>query len=143
MSKPEDEKRKPTLWDCSRDSEVLTHSDPEAAVDDWLGNDFVGELSDAPEEVTVFGFAPVIVDEARRSCEASRVLEGLIEQLDEDLGSPDDYTKPTEEMEALARTFVDGVLELYHVWSCEQISEESVPTRAAERFRLEEPEATS
>ena len=51
---------------------------------------------------------------------ADRVIEDLLEVVDEEHSDPDgNPTEPTEGMKAAARAFVDAVLAEYVSWACE------------------------
>lgn len=53
---------------------------------------------------------------------ADRVLETLLEQLDEEYGDPEGLgTEPTIRMKEKATAFVDAVLEEYQVWSAKLV----------------------
>lgn len=55
---------------------------------------------------------------------ALHVLEGLLEDLDDDYRDPGgDSTKPTEGMKAAAKAFVEAVVKEYNVWACQPTGE--------------------
>jgi hypothetical protein len=104
--------RKPVFFTCDQDEERLTFTDPDEAIENYLD-----DLDDPlPEEVTVYGFAPI---QATRSVDAiaGGHLEALLESLDEEYGDPGD------------RTYVAAVLAEYKPWACEQVSSEAVNVR--------------
>lgn len=104
------------FWDCTEDAERLHHESDEAAVDAFLDDMEKGER---PTSVTVYGWKkmPVEVD-------GLRVLEGVLETLDEEHGDPDgDAAVPNEAMEAAARAFAEVVEREFQSWSCERVLE--------------------
>ena len=123
-----------TLWSCSPEADLLTSSDPEDAVTDWLENEYSGDLADVPDKVTVYGFAPMLITHpCGYEC---NVLDDLLEVLDEEYGDQVDGepTKQTEGMQKAAHIFVASVLKEYHVWACEQVCTEEVETNMKGRF---------
>lgn len=66
---------------------------------------------------------PILVHEYRRmkpSLNADRILEDVLDHLDENYCNPDgDSTEPTEEMKQAAKVFADSILSQYVSWSCE------------------------
>lgn len=50
--------------------------------------------------------------------QADSIVEGLLENLDEDYGG-EDPSDATEEMTELTKAFVADIIDRYHVWRCE------------------------
>ncbi len=113
------DKRNPTLWSCDNGDENLTHGDIHDAIEKELedrDDPLIGTL-------TVYGYARMTPDVERP---ANRVVDDLIEHLDEDYGSPDDATEVTASMRAASRTFVQAILSEYSVWGCEEVCQREV-----------------
>ncbi len=125
-----------TLWSCSQDDEVLTHTDPDDAITDYLENVYTGEVKDMPATVTVYGFAPMVIPDIFTSALVCWVLEDILERLDEDYGNQIDLdpTTPGNEMKDAARLYVATILKHYDIWSCEQVCKEEHPTNVATRW---------
>ena len=110
--------RVPKFWDC-RDSEILTHTDPDEAIYDYLSDG-----GDTPDELVVKGYAPRELPDANGISDWG--LDHLLEDLDEDYGRPDDYTNANDAMKEAWITFVRVVLSEYEVWQCEVVTSYSV-----------------
>ena len=96
-------------------------------LDDELLSSSIEEVTDrfpdgTPVEVRVFRKMRVRVEGL-----ADRLLESLLEDLDEDYGDPDGFTsnptEPTDSMKAAAKQFVEAVVKEYKVWACEPTGE--------------------
>src|SRR5688572_25109891 len=118
--------REPVFFTCDLDEERLLHTDPDEAIEEYL--DCLGEL---PESVTVYGFARTEVGEAFRERQGRKLLEVLLESLDEIFGDPNEATlaPPPEPMNLAARTFVDSVLDHYSAWACDEVTKEAINVR--------------
>jgi len=115
------------FYDCVEREERLTYSDPDSAIEAYL-DDLDGQI---PESLTVYGFAPVSVEDEGRRRLADWALRSLLESLDDDaFGDPEEASKPTEAMRVVARAFVDAVLEEYKVWHCEKVGEFTIDAHA-------------
>lgn len=103
-------------WDTDDTAEYLIHDSIEEAVEAWADDHCPLPL---PETIKVYGWIrdklPPPEDRARS------VLEDLLERIDEDFGSPDDFTRPNEAMETAAREFVAKVYAEYSVWRCSHV----------------------
>ena len=129
-----------TAYSCDQDAETLSHSTPEeaieAALDQWLSPkvSVLEHLTSAVgDTITIYAFKrhALPVDEP----DPERVLEDVLDRLDEENGDPDEATTPTVEMEQAAATFCDAIRRLYTVWQCEIAGEATVNV---ERFVREE-----
>jgi len=115
------------------DDEELHCSDPDECVEQFLDNAWdpkltpQANLAALPETIEVCGFVPEVITDA--SSYAETVLERLLEDLDENYGSPDEYSKPTEAMKKTAQMFCSAIVAEYEVWRCKQITKEVVNVR--------------
>ena len=108
------------LFTCERDAETLEHSDPDDAVESYL--DQCGDP--LPEKVTVYGYARLVMEPGEP--DPGRVLERVLEELDEEYGDPDDATDATPAMLAAAREFCEAIRREYPVWRCEKVEQTEV-----------------
>ena len=73
-----------------------------------------------PRKIVVVSYRRSIVEIGKSS-----VLEGLLEQLEEEYGDPegewDQYPDDFKKMEEAEKVFLDRICELYHSWSCKEI----------------------
>ena len=105
-------------WWGTKDSERLIHRTPDEAIEEML--DQVPCPIDDFGEVVVAEYAPM-----KCSADAERVLERLLESLDDEYGDPDgDYTEPTDSMKQAAEAFVRAVVAEYTPWACEPTGNE-------------------
>lgn len=105
------------LWG-REDDERLTYTDPDEAIEAYIDDYPQDEL--AEYTVTVCEFRPM----KPKYNGARRVVERVLEDLDEDYGDPDgDGSRPTPAMLAAAETFIAAVLAEYRGWSCEPTGE--------------------
>lgn len=117
--------KKPTLWTVNPDAERLNHTEIGDAVQEWF-DDFDGDV--IPETVTVHGFAPMDLPEPEFI--AGKILEQVLERLDEDYADPEgDNTVADQAMKDAALTCAMVILGAYRVWSCEKVSEVVVLVR--------------
>lgn len=126
MSEP----REPMFWDAE-ESEWLTHEDMDDAIHeriDSMPHDLKSGTWTLPRTLIVRGLAPMRV----RAGSPERLLEGILEMLDEEHADPDSYevTKPTPAMIEAARTFLDVVEREYVSWICEEVTSETIDVRA-------------
>ena len=112
--------REIVYWDHA-DKEYLTHGDKDEATE-YILDDIDGPL---PKTIEICGYARMDTGLEPESL-AETILEGLIESVDEEYGSPDESFEPTDEMveaaKELAKVFIDG----YVPWACEIIVREVV-----------------
>lgn len=103
------------LWGDEHDEQISADDIDEAIevrIDEVLTNE-----DDAAETVTVWGYARMEV-----KVDVDRLLESVIEPLDEELGDPDgDYTEPTAAMLEAAKAFAKVVEKEYVQWACESV----------------------
>lgn len=103
------------FWDCRSDREDLAFTSIEDAVQSWA-DDLEGPL---PEEVTVYGWKRMEIPSAEAIAE--RVLDDVLERLDEEYGDPDGgFVQPAKELNAAALRFAEEVRTHYVSWMCEQ-----------------------
>jgi len=116
--------------------------DPEGVIDRMLDDacyapgepfDKIAERISWP--VKVYEYRRMRINMAERANLAGGMLCELLYRLDENYRDPDgNETKPMPEMQVAAIAFVNAVLKLYHVWTCE-------PTGKVEEFTLEQARA--
>ena len=109
-----------------------TTTDPDELTHDNIG-DAIAEYLDAtePEEwvrrVEVYRYEPMKVSDAFAKASALILIEGFLEDLDDEYSSDSGYpSKPTPEMLDAARAFVDAVVSRYEVNGCERTGVETV-----------------
>ena len=125
--------KEPKFWTCNEHAELLRHVDYEEAVQEWVEDLWPEEL---PETLVVYGFAPI--DLSGVDVDAERVLEHLLESMDEEYGDPDgSYTIATESMKAAAEVFVETIYAEYDTWACVKVCEKTV--RVADIITAEIP----
>lgn len=131
------------FYSCDPDAETLSYDTPEeaieAALDSWLSPkvSVLEHLKSAVgDTITVYAWKRVRMPDDEPDPE--RVLEDVLERLDEEHGDPDEATAPTAEMEQAAATFCAAIRCLYTVWQCERIGEATVNVDAF--VREEHPE---
>ncbi len=113
--------REPKFWSCT-DPEMLTHTEIEEAIDEFLEDQDEG--AELPHILEVKGYATQIPN---AETIAERVLENLLENyLDDEYGDPDEYTKATDIMKYHAKIFVENILKEYKVWMCEQVCKKTI-----------------
>jgi hypothetical protein len=100
------------FWDCSDQTETLHWEDKNQAIESYL-DDLTHD--DQPATLTVYGFARMSPNWKRLEI---NVLDDLIENLDEEYGSPDEATIQTAIMQQAAKEFVQKIAAEYQTWSC-------------------------
>lgn len=108
----------PTYYDCHEDPEYLSHQDVSEAIEAWA--DDLDPDKPLPEMVRVYFYEREEINQGMLDRHAEHVVESVLEYLDEEYGSPDDYTEPTEMMKVAARVFLRVVKAEYRVWRCKQ-----------------------
>ena len=97
----------------------LRYTDPDEYIEDYLG-----DLEEEPETIEVVRYRPMTPSIGNLP---SRVLDTLLEYLDQEYGDPEgDAPDETEKMRELAEVFVRDVLREYEPWACEPIDSEIV-----------------
>lgn len=114
----EEAEKKCCLWGVN-DPETMDNTDPDEAIVEWLSSIPRYEVHDTFELV---GYKRMPV-----SYHHQRIVDVMLEQLDDEYGGPDgDYTKPTAAMLEAGRVFVSAVLAEYKTWACEEVYREVV-----------------
>jgi len=105
------EERAIVFWSCDDNDETLSYTDMDEAVEAYLDEHHVeGPLK-------VYGYSRM---EVRYNGGSYGPLEKLLEDLDEEYGSPDDEADdPTEKMREAEAAFIEAVLAEYVPWACE------------------------
>jgi hypothetical protein len=111
-------------YDCEEDAERLTASDPDEAVAMWLDR---LDVTDKFPTVTVWAFKR---NEIGKDLDAGRVLEEILERLDEEHGDPDEATEPSRAMTDAAKLLCDTIRAEYRVWSCAAVAHATVDAEA-------------
>jgi len=110
--------------------EHLRYDDLDQAIENYLDGWWRFD-EDARKDETMLTFAGhKRMEMPKADNDAEWVLEFMLERWDEDLGDPDEATKPNEVMRAAAVLFVEVIQNEYKPWSCEPIIEIIVPVRA-------------
>jgi hypothetical protein len=108
------------FWDCSDQTEILMWDNLNEAVEMHLDD---RPRDEWPEMLTVYGYAREIPEWSRWP---ARVLERLLESLDDDYGNPEDATAETDGMKLAAEEFIRKVAAEYQVWSCKRVATEEI-----------------
>ena len=108
------------LWGFEGDENLVYTGDDDAIEGflDGLGEDYL------PATIELQGYARMVptVSEFRSSC-----VEHLMERLDEEYGDPNgECDKISNKMFTLEKIFIQGILDLYQVWSCECVHKETI-----------------
>jgi hypothetical protein len=107
-------KPEPSFYSCAEDSERLTCTTPDEAIEEFI--DQLWGDQPLPASITVYGWRRTALEPA--SWINARAIEMVLENLDEDFGDPDgDATDVTEPMKAAAKVFVDAVAAEYQLTS--------------------------
>lgn len=132
LPRPE-ETRKVELWDCDDGAEFLIHRDMDDAIESHL--DGTGQTEGT---LKVYGFARMKIPD--NYLDEGRLVEDVLERLDEEFGNWEEGTEPTEAMLEAARTFHKAIIAEYSVWTCEVV--ETVEVDVAEWILKERPDWT-
>jgi hypothetical protein len=116
----EETKKEPVLWGFP-DSEELHFDDPDEFIEDWLMNDFCGQI--LPATLELAGFKRMHVKFYWDS-----ILEDVLEYVDDEYQSPygDGGFEPTERMKEAAKAFAKVLEEDYLAWACEECCRKTV-----------------
>lgn len=109
--------RQAVYWDCDPKKERLSSGSIDEAVLAWA-DQFDGPL---PETVNVYGYARMEIDASQL---AARVLDDVLDRLDQEHSDPEVITKPTkatDAMRAAGLAFADVIRREYVPWMCEQV----------------------
>lgn len=106
------------------EKEYLTATSIDEAVEEFLDDVWTDNSpGDLSKTVRVIGFAPKCISEDAPLFD--RMIEGMIECLDDDFGGPDgqsDY-ELSDEAKQLFDALKAKVIDEYPVWQCEQVGE--------------------
>lgn len=119
-------------YDCDGDREILSNTDVDEAVADFLDRN---EPKLWPDAVEVYGWSRM-----KYEFDADRILERALEDADEEHGNPDESTEPTPAMIAAARAFCEAMDREYTVWACERDSAPVATVMIADWVRKERPD---
>ena len=109
--------RKPMYWTCEKDAESFWAQTIDDAILDYINNGFE---PDSEENITVYGYAPRLVE--RQCCQP---LRELLECLDDEYAY-DTPTEPNGAMMDAEKAFVDVILREYIPRQCDLVAEEIV-----------------
>lgn len=123
------EARQAQWWTCDAGAERISNCEIGDAVLEWW--DGLSPDEPLPETVTVYGFAPRVIDDRERERLAMQVMDDLHESLEDEYGDPDGLADATitDSMKQAARAFVAAVLNEYSIWQCEKVCEETVTVK--------------
>jgi hypothetical protein len=116
-----DEKKKVEGWSPWVNREwVNLHTTPEEALAEMLELEKEYEAPEAslPETITIYGFARMWVG---REPDAKDILQDILFNLDEEDGSPDGETIPSEALKAAAEAFTKVLLQEYKPYWLEDV----------------------
>lgn len=107
------------FYTCDDSEEELVHHHPDDAIEAHLdGGD------ELPDEIELYGHAPLAPPVESL---AARVLDRLLEELDDDFGDPADTpSRQTAPRVEAARAFVTTIVEGYRVWMCHRVGSRKV-----------------
>jgi hypothetical protein len=106
-----------SYWDVDEDTPELSYTDMDEAVEYYLDSLCVSEW---PDTLEVYAWARMPITGVQNYAE--RVVENLLEMLDED-HKFDDYTDPTTEMVIEARNLVNTIIDKHYCnYFCEQVA---------------------
>lgn len=105
-------------YSCEEDGDDIMHDSVDEAVTEYLSQMLP---EDWPRTVEVYRYERCVVSDESKGFLAGRILDQAIEDLDEDYGNPEQETKVTKEMRALAQEYVEKLTALYHVWRCDNV----------------------
>lgn len=111
---PEKPVSEPDYWTTDDAAEELSNVDFDEAVEYYLDG---CEPEEWPKVLEVYGWRRCKIPEGYLK---GHVLDHLLEVIDEEFGSFDDHTEPTERMKKAGEEFLAVVLADYPVWRCEQ-----------------------
>jgi hypothetical protein len=107
------------FYDC-RDSERLTCTDPDEAIEEWLAELDEG---DEPETITVCAYKRSVIDQAHGEEAAAQALNAALQYLDETYGDPEDYMEVDKatrvKMGESAARFLAELIPLIEVYRCD------------------------
>lgn len=116
--------RKSVYWEVEDfEDEFLDNEDPDDALTEYFDNVPDELLSEIPDEITLVGYSPMVIQEHY----LSGVLDRAIEHLDDEFGNPDGSSfKPSDSLLAAERAFIRAIIEEYEPWACEKTGEKMV-----------------
>ncbi len=117
------EEKKPVFWGL-KDQERYHHTDMGDAIYEILD----AKWPNLPDTLTLVGMSPQKV--SGHPVDPDRLVEMVLETLDEEFGDPEEYSEPTPMMKVAAEVFVAAVVDEYKVWTCEKVTEETVDVKA-------------
>ena len=129
------------FWAVAEDQERLTAITSDEAFDEYIDNfdpperEGMEHYNPQPETMTALQYKPMKV-----SLDSIRVLEDVLEALDEEHGDPESNGSdgpPTDKMEKAAAQFCKIIEAEYVAWNCEQTGE-TVTVNTAEWVRENE-----
>jgi hypothetical protein len=111
-----------TYWGIN-EPETMHATSPDEAIADYLA-----ECDELPATILLCGYVRMKVG----GIDTERVLESVLETLDEEYGNPDGDVPeaPTDAMIAAAKAFEAVVLAEYKPWACEAVYHEDVHVAA-------------
>ena len=99
------------MWSCDESADTLY--DWQTAVEFYVDDVFFDDEIDYPKQVKVYAFKQATLDP---DFMVDDLLSQTLESLDEEYGSPDDYSDPTRGMIEAAEKFAKTIVSEYHVW---------------------------
>jgi hypothetical protein len=105
--------RKIEFWG-EPNAENLYHSTEDDLIDEMLEG-----MDPPPETLTICGYARAQLQPA--DLDFHTPLNDILDDLDEEYGSPDDATEPTENMIKAERELINTIRKEYFVWRCDPV----------------------
>lgn len=115
------------FYTCDDSAEEYTSTDRDECIRDYLDGMLDPQcnvLERLPKTVTVFSAVRGVLPADEPYLE--HVLESILESLDEEYGSPHEYSKPTPKMIEAGEAFLKVIRAEYIVWSCSIVGKEEV-----------------
>jgi len=112
----------PVYWSVG-DEEELYHHNIDEAIEAFIDDCHPDK---PPEIIELVGYKRM---EPKASSYTDRVLDDLLDRIDEEHGNPGgDPNAATDKMHSAARVFVKAVLADYTPWACEPVVRQTVNT---------------
>ena len=100
------------LWHWDEDAEILCGSEEEA-IDDYL--DVHCDTVLKTGTIRLYAYQRMDI---KGLLSPKHLVEGILEDLDQDHGDPDNYSMPTAKMISAAQKLIDAIEKDYFVWAC-------------------------
>lgn len=126
--------QKETYYDCYKDAEEYSFTDPYDAIEDYLKN---CDPENWEQTTTAYAYVPEEISERYAKSLALRVKETIFECLDGDFGHPEEASEVPDVISELAFELAQKAISSYRVWRCKAIPSSNVSVPTAEFVREE------